>query len=1146
MRDICLLIYCKSITVHCYYSIDPSKLQHHLALLRQEYTKLQNEYFTLKKRYDDATAGTDKAETDSFISKLLKIIAGIFDKETFSDLKVKLDGTSIYAHKFVLAAHTDLWSISKLADTTELDLSHLSKDISLGLLKWIYTDEVDLSAGEVFVLEMMKVAKEYQLHPLFRKCEQNLIMVVNVRNCIRFYQTADEVDAMKLHQHCSELIAMYWTEYPLHSAVKLHREDVVFLYLIECTAELPFKLNEQDSEGNLPLDLALKDKQDSIAKSLLNHGVNVNATDNRGRSLLHKSIERFDKYSSLFLIENGASVNCCTPIDNESPLHILAKIPEKDIASSHLQDVASALIEKHADPNLQDRLQNNVLHQTVKCQNQSLFDMLMKCDNLKLELKNDDGHTALWSSLLSEKKYNEGCMSAKLISKGSSADAINSSTGDSLLHLAATDGLEDAGIFLINNKAKVDHINDLGESPLHIACKNGLTNLTMALLKYGANPNSLTAPFILPSNFSNLFSGDESETYQFTALQLAILSKHDSTISAFISHKENAPPGKILPNFNVKNSHNQTALSLTLLMGLYEIAVKLIDNGAKMDIVNSDGMTLLHEAIWNQNSKSALFLLGHNADTSVKTKDGETALQLAIKRHLPVVVEALCGLGVDMRGTSDVGQCPLWIALDSGQEDIASILVQHGVDTDCWGEGPSHCYQTLLHRAIDENNEAVACFLIRSGCDINAIRCSSPEGLGEEEAHDKMTPLHLSSTWGLENVVQTLIEHNADVNMQDHEGKSPLHVAIENQHPVIISLLLAHPDLNLNVRNKQGMSPFSIAMTMKNNRAAQGILDREADAAEQVDNRGRNFLHVAVQNNDIESVLFLISIKVNIHSRIQDSSQNTPLHLAVQKGSEIIVRNLLLAEANVNDRTPQKQTSLHIAAELDHSSICSIIIENGVDFDAVDTNLNNALHVAAQKGNLASCRALLSESNIQAEAINLRGQNPLHVLCQYGKENAAAIFELFMQCLNNFPINKQDVEGNTPLLLSYMNGNGSLCRAIVREGACLGTMNKNGVNIFNYQVATKQLLFKLLGEYCHLPLILYSLSKEPSWSEGEVCLECSNKFGLTNRKHHCRHCGRILCAKCSGKDMPILKYNIMKPVRVCEVCFDVLSLGSGP
>lgn len=45
-----------------------------------------------------------------------------------------------------------------------------------------------------------------------------------------------------------------------------------------------------------------------------------------------------------------------------------------------------------------------------------------------------------------------------------------------------------------------------------------------------------------------------------------------------------------------------------------------------------------------------------------------------------------------------------------------------------------------------------------------------------------------------------------------------------------------------------------------------------------------------------------------------------------------------------------------------------------------------------------------------------------------------------------------------------MKGNANLCRAIVRAGARLGVTNNQGINIFNYQVATKQLLFRLLGE----------------------------------------------------------------------------------
>ena len=43
----------------------------------------------------------------------------------------------------------------------------------------------------------------------------------------------------------------------------------------------------------------------------------------------------------------------------------------------------------------------------------------------------------------------------------------------------------------------------------------------------------------------------------------------------------------------------------------------------------------------------------------------------------------------------------------------------------------------------------------------------------------------------------------------------------------------------------------------------------------------------------------------------------------------------------------------------------------------------------------------------------LRGQSPMHVLGHYGKENAAAIFELFLECMPEYPLDKPDNEGNT-------------------------------------------------------------------------------------------------------------------------------------
>ena len=275
----------------------------------------------------------------------------------------------------------------------------------------------------------------------------------------------------------------------------------------------------------------------------------------------------------------------------------------------------------------------------------------------------------------------------------------------------------------------------------------------------------------------------------------------------------------------------------------------------------------------------------------------------------------------------------------------------------------------------------------------------------------------MAAGWGLEEVVHTLLEHLVNVNAQDIEGKTALMIAIVNQHQKIIALLLECKQLDLSLRDNLGNTAFSLCIKYKNNRAALSILIKEPNAAEKFDGKGRNYLHIAIEKKDIEGVLFLLSIKVKVHSRVRDNTQKTALHLAAEAGNEMIVRNLLLAEANINDLTASKQTALHLAAEHDFSTICSILIDNRIDYDAIDINGNNALHVACQRGNLATCKVLLTESRINAELVNVKGQNPLHLLATYGRENAAAIFDIFYESMPEYPINKVDGNGNTPLLL---------------------------------------------------------------------------------------------------------------------------------
>ncbi|MFH4973558.1 hypothetical protein AB6A40_000267 [Gnathostoma spinigerum] len=69
---------------------------------------------------------------------------------------------------------------------------------------------------------------------------------------------------------------------------------------------------------------------------------------------------------------------------------------------------------------------------------------------------------------------------------------------------------------------------------------------------------------------------------------------------------------------------------------------------------------------------------------------------------------------------------------------------------------------------------------------------------------------------------------------------------------------------------------------------------------------------------------------------------------------------------------------------------------------------------------------------------------------------------------------------------------------------------------------------------------------KPVWiadSETTLCMLCCAKFTVLMRRHHCRSCGRVLCAHCTDKKAALPYMNQpTKKFRVCDPCFTTLGL----
>lgn len=115
--------------------------------------------------------------------------------------------------------------------------------------------------------------------------------------------------------------------------------------------------------------------------------------------------------------------------------------------------------------------------------------------------------------------------------------------------------------------------------------------------------------------------------------------------------------------------------------------------------------------------------------------------------------------------------------------------------------------------------------------------------------------------------------------------------------------------------------------------------------------------------------------------------------------------------------------ALHLAAELDKHQTVEILLDLNINVGLQDNAGNNALHLAAHKGHLETCKALLDRKVFDLKTANNRGQTVLHCLAiSADKSSASAIFDHLVtlqlkEGAAELDLNARDAEGNTALLL---------------------------------------------------------------------------------------------------------------------------------
>jgi len=140
----------------------------------------------------------------------------LFTNRSDTDVCFVIDGKEIQAHKLVLSARSPVFAAMlksgmKESVSNRVEIDDIAPDIFEALLRFIYTDRVDLTRIET--KDLLAAANKYLLPLLKFECQQFLARRITAKNCVELLALADLHNAVHLKKSTATF-------------VRLHRADI--------------------------------------------------------------------------------------------------------------------------------------------------------------------------------------------------------------------------------------------------------------------------------------------------------------------------------------------------------------------------------------------------------------------------------------------------------------------------------------------------------------------------------------------------------------------------------------------------------------------------------------------------------------------------------------------------------------------------------------------------------------------------------------------------------------------------------------------------------------------------------------------------------------------------------------------------------
>ena len=196
----------------------------------------------------------------------------------------------------------------------------------------------------------------------------------------------------------------------------------------------------------------------------------------------------------------------------------------------------------------------------------------------------------------------------------------------------------------------------------------------------------------------------------------------------------------------------------------------------------------------------------------------------------------------------------------------------------------------------------------------------------------------------------------------------------------------------------------------------------------------------AVENSDLDSISFLFTKGVNVNAK--NDNKQTLLEVAIEKGNEQLVKNLLELGANVNGSDKYGYPLLSRAAEKS-LALYKTMLDHKPNMDIVKHSFINA----AKDGKIESVSFVLSAYP------NMGG---IDEALYYATSNDINIVELLLRKGAN--VNCVGYKSATPLMRATEHGTLEMMKYLVSKGATIESKNKEGMTPLIIAAAAGKLL----------------------------------------------------------------------------------------